>query len=296
MERVLRDAYGFGDVAIGERLEGGYANDLFRVDADGSALVLRLKHPPVLRDDLVWEHRITRMLADRLPEVHAPIATADGGTLVASGDRVGWLIPFVAGAPADVAREQHRAAAARGLARLHRAGAQVTAGRRPRLRPLPELDWPPLVVPRELADWGETIERERAWAIAYVAALAASRDLPASLVHGDFFPGNVLVAGDDVVAIIDWEEAQPDWPTWDLANALGTFCAAGDDLDPDACRAFVAAYRAAGGAARPEDDDLLVPLVRVKRILEVLRAPTDRHPRWEHQRANLRSLAALRDH
>jgi hypothetical protein len=39
--------------------------------------------------------------------------------------------------------------------------------------------------------------------------------------------------------------------------------------------------------------DVLLPLVRVKRILEVLRAPTDRDPRWEHQRRNLRSLANL---
>ena len=33
--------------------------------------------------------------------------------------------------------------------------------------------------------------------------------------------------------------------------------------------------------------------MRVKRILEVLRAPTDREPRWEHQRHNLRALAGL---
>jgi hypothetical protein len=36
-----------------------------------------------------------------------------------------------------------------------------------------------------------------------------------------------------------------------------------------------------------------VPLIRVKRILEVLRAPTDREPRWDHQRHNLRSLEPL---
>jgi hypothetical protein len=36
-----------------------------------------------------------------------------------------------------------------------------------------------------------------------------------------------------------------------------------------------------------------MPLIRVKRILEVLRAPTDREPRWEHQRHNLRALAGL---
>ena len=39
----------------------------------------------------------------------------------------------------------------------------------------------------------------------------------------------------------------------------------------------------------------LVVLVRVKLILEVLRAPTDRDPRWEQQLDNVRSLKNLED-
>jgi hypothetical protein len=43
----------------------------------------------------------------------------------------------------------------------------------------------------------------------------------------------------------------------------------------------------------PDEDDLIVPLIRGRRILEVLRAPTDRHPRWDLQQANLCAYAAL---
>jgi hypothetical protein len=50
---------------------------------------------------------------------------------------------------------------------------------------------------------------------------------------------------------------------------------------------FLDAYRAASGRVPPEEDDLIVPLLQVKRILEVLRAPTDRNPRWDYQLANL---------
>jgi hypothetical protein len=57
---------------------------------------------------------------------------------------------------------------------------------------------------------------------------------------------------------------------------------------------FVDSYRASGGSVSPEEDDLIVPLVRVKRILEVLRAPTDRHPRWDYQLANLRAYQRIR--
>jgi aminoglycoside phosphotransferase (APT) family kinase protein len=133
----------------------------------------------------------------------------------------------------------------------------------------------------------------RAWAIASVRRIAAERRPREGFIHGDFFPGNVLVAGGGATGIIDWEEAHIGWLSWDLANALGTFCFADDKLDCAAALRFLAAYRAAGGTTPREEEDLLVPLMRVKRILEVLRAPTDREPRWPHQRHNLRALEHL---
>jgi hypothetical protein len=53
------------------------------------------------------------------------------------------------------------------------------------------------------------------------------------------------------------------------------------------------AYRTASGRVPPEEDDLIVPLLRVKRILEVLRAPTDRDPHWDYQLANLHAYQLL---
>jgi hypothetical protein len=82
-----------------------------------------------------------------------------------------------------------------------------------------------------------------------------------------------------------------DWLVWDLAASLWPFCdAANWRLG---ITEFVAGYRDGGGRAAGDDDDLLVPLVRAKRILEVLRAPTDRQPRWDLQLANLEAYQAL---
>jgi Ser/Thr protein kinase RdoA (MazF antagonist) len=286
----LRDAYGFEEVTVGERLEGGYANDLLRVRGDDAIYVLRIKHPPIDEDDIAWEHRLVRWLSERLSVVVAPV---DGGKLVRVGDRVGWLLPFIEGVPVDPGCEAHRLAAARGLGRLHRVGKDLAVAPRPRLRPLAELDWPPALVVPELQEWAARIADTRTWAISFVESIARERRLPVSVVHGDYFPGNVLVAGGELAGIVDWEESQVDWVTWDLASSLGAFCSAGDELDRGACQRFLAVYRAAGGTARALDHDLLVPLIRVKRILEVLRAPTDREPRWDHQRHNLRSLEPL---
>ena len=107
------------------------------------------------------------------------------------------------------------------------------------------------------------------------------------------FPGNVLVENGQVTAFLDWEEADVDWLVWDLASALWWFCSRGDELDTAAMTAFVAAYRHAGGRVPPSEDDLLIPLIRAKRVLEVLRAPTDRDPQWDYQLANLRAYERL---
>ena len=150
-------------------------------------------------------------------------------------------------------------------------------------------------MPEPLADRGDEIAEAREWAIDCVRRLAADAAPATGLVHGDFFPGNVLVHEAQPAAVLDWEEAHHDWVSWDLANALGTFCFTGDELDRGAARRFLHRYREAGGTAPREEGLLLVPLMRAKRTLEVLRAPTDREPRWAHQRHNLRSLRRLSD-
>jgi aminoglycoside phosphotransferase (APT) family kinase protein len=60
--------------------------------------------------------------------------------------------------------------------------------------------------------------------------LAALRDRLAGhrvsqvVVHGDFWPGNLLIADGRVCGVIDWESAQPDGlPTRDLARFVITF-------------------------------------------------------------------------
>jgi hypothetical protein len=65
-----------------------------------------------------------------------------------------------------------------------------------------------------------------------------------------------------------------------LASSLWPSCADGNRLDQDAVTAFLDTYRAASGPIPPDEDDLIVPLVRTRRVLEMLRAPTDRDPRW----------------
>ncbi len=51
------------------------------------------------------------------------------------------------------------------------------------------------------------------------------------LVHADYWPGNTLWKGDDLVAIIDWEEPRLGEPTWDIATIIQDSACFGMDIE-----------------------------------------------------------------
>jgi uncharacterized protein YecE (DUF72 family) len=112
---------------------------------------------------------------------------------------------------------------------------------------------------------------------------------------GDVFRSNVLLRAARPVALLDWEEARLDWQAADVAGAAWEFAKVSDwtPFHAAAGRAVVHAYRTAGGTVPPTEDDLLVPLIRVRRMLEVLRAPYDRYVDWDYQLRKLDASTTL---
>lgn len=73
----------------------------------------------------------------------------------------------------------------------------------------------------------------------------AFASLPAQVIHGDFYPPNLLCNEDgEIVAVLDWEFATVRPRIWDLTRALAfTFLGVhGEPADHDAARRCVAAY------------------------------------------------------
>jgi len=137
---------------------------------------------------------------------------------------------------------QHRPAAiermAEVLARLHRIPAAD-----PRLAFLARRD--PLCR-REIAD-ERADPQDRDVEDCIRAALAPHwplRQQEAVLLHGDFWPGNLLWQGERLAAVIDWEDACLGDPQVDLGPARLELLWA---WDADAPEAFTAAYRAQSG-------------------------------------------------
>lgn len=291
LEEVGR-RYGLNRLTTATRLSGGFANDVYRVDCPGGVpVVVHIKHPPSNAESLDWEHRQLHALGVELPEVLAPLKALDGSTWFWHGNRPVWLVPWVEGGPAAA---EDRCLAARALGRLHSCSLQPSA--RPGHRRLLELPLPEVgEYPADFDPWLPGLHRERAELTRLVTWLERERRPMTGMTHNDIFPGNVLVHRGRLAAVVDWEEADLDWLVWDLASAMWSFCASsGGELGKDTITDFLGAYRAAGGPVPPQEEELIIPLVRARLLLEVLRAPRDRHPQWDQQLISLRAYYALR--
>ena len=292
---AMERAYDLGRIDGAERLPGGVSSDVFAVRTGARRLVLRVQQVRRGIESVAWEHALVAALGDVVPEVPAPLRTREGGTFVARNGVALWLLPYVDGAPARVDDRVERLEAARVLGRLHRAGADLALSPRPEHEPLADVPFPEVgSFPPELERATPRLRELRAEAIELVREAAQRRPV-SGVVHGDFFPGNLLTKERRAVAVLDWEEANVDWQAYELACAAWNFTVAetDDELDRDAFAEFVDAYRAAGGTVPRSEDRLLLPFVRVKRVLEILRAPTDRRVDWDYQLRNLRAAEKL---
>jgi Ser/Thr protein kinase RdoA (MazF antagonist) len=193
---------------------------------DGTRLTVLVKRyegelprPPGLFDPR-REAAAYRLVADAAPR------------LWASG--AGWIaVEKLAGIPLWQSGAQHDwQAAARWAARLH---ARFAAAPPPRAAPLLCHDRPyyEAILRRAAVDGGLTGAARRA-----IDLLVA---LPRTLVHGELYPSNVLVAGERIAAV-DWEMAALGPGVVDLAALVTGF-------DSERSAALVRAY----GGADPRD-------------------------------------------
>lgn len=285
-----------------EPLLGGEWKTLWRLDGAQQTYVLSLSHPTATAASVAYEHRLLHYLHAHLPQVPAPLLARDGSSYFVDQGRIVCLLPWMPGEMAD--GDGVHLAAARFLARFH----QVSVGY-PDLAPRPGVPawhtwswhaaaWPAiqamLATPPEttepigrrfwqscgewaaaIANRRELIARERSHFQQWMAGLAyADRPLTAGLLHDDFHGGNLLMAEGKVTALLDWDGCHPDWLLFDLSNALWEFCS--DDerhtLSLPAASAFLDEYTVVGGPVAEAEHDLIIPLIRCRRMIEILTA------------------------
>lgn len=281
-------------------LTGGEWKTLWRLDGASASYVVSLSHPTATVESIAYEHRLLHYLHAHLPQVPAPLLARDGSTFFVAQGRIISLFPLMPGVMAD--GDQVHLTVARFLAHFHWVGVYYPdRSPRPGVPAWHEWDWCATAWPlieealastpvttrragqrfwQATGEWAtqiiarrEQIANERTHFQQWLADLArSSRDLTVGPLHDDYHGNNLLIEGEAVTALLDWDGCHPDWLAFDVANALWEFCS--DDeahtLDVASAQTFLEAYAAAGGPVGEPEYDLLIPLIRCRRMIEIL--------------------------
>lgn len=239
------------------QLSGGEECEIWLARSEGDLCVVRISPRWRSLTQLGWVHALLLATRPLLPVVIAPLMATNGSTLFLHKGHPVALFPYVDGHFLDREDPAQRRAAAQLLAQLHRAMLTVSVPDTPPRRHLREAppgprmeDAAPLQDP-ELDAW-------------HAALLRQPVALTCGPIHGDYYRRNVLVSGSVITAILDWDDAHPDflmqevaWSAWEFSKTTS-----GDDWHSERAHAFVQAYRAAGGPCTGEEYTMLLPFIR----------------------------------
>ncbi len=272
-----------GPVAV-HPLLNGTNNRSYSVVAPGARYILRLYQNTTAPERVRYEHALLARLARAtLPfAVPAPLPTHSGATLVAaspSDDRLAALFHVIPGRRPD-GRDlaQYRICGA-ALADLDHAFAHIALPPLPRpLPPFGDLSHLHRAIPDPIAMVEELpLEPNMRTRIAHVVGDVVAvvpdlyQSLPCQIVHRDYAASNVLIDGERITGVLDFEFAGRDLRAIDLARSLCQFTTA-PWSHPEGWRrviAFISGYHERV-TLRADEVDALPDLMRLYRIVSLI--------------------------
>jgi homoserine kinase type II len=299
----LLTGYGLAGYRSHRAVAAGTINTNLAIELADAVYFLRVNEGKAL-PDVAREATIVDHLAARGVPTPRPLRARSGEPWLAWRGLYISMFPWVPGrvlARAEVEPAHARQAGA-ALARLHRAGEDFPDTRPGRYEPAE-------ITRRFAAIEGVAAgDPELAAAAAELGPaltrLAASRApaLPLGLIHGDLFIDNVLFAGEELTALLDFEQASWGRLVYDLAVSVLAFGFGRDDFRADVTRAFVEGYTGVRSLSAPERaafaDELRFAACRfaVTRITDVYQRRNAGAPPGKDFRRYLQRLRAIERH
>lgn len=260
IESVLAQ-YGLGAIVSFRPTDGGYVNETWVVETRCGHYVVRRRHPCLADPRLVLaQHALMLHLGRAGFPVPAVCGDKYGATFVVSQDCLYEVHQYLDGVLCDPGRPEHLAAAARTLGWYHRV---VEEFYHPVLHRAVERYGPSVltrVVRGLIHEWADQASaRVQRWMRSLcdqVADLAACLcevgSLPELVIHGDYYAENLIMHNDQVVGVVDYDEAHWCSRAMEVAEVLIYFAKEtkvhlehivySGALDLDAVESFLAAY------------------------------------------------------
>lgn len=233
--------YDLGHVTAFKGIAGGVENTNYLLDTDKGRYILTLYEKRVSEDDLPFFMGLLEHLGSKNFPCPQPIHRRDGAVLGRLENRAAALVTFLEGVDVKEPSLDHCYMAGAALARLHNAGLDCPLSRRNALSPA---GWQPLAeanLPRadEVEDGLADLISSELTAI----TSAWPQNLPAGIIHADWFCDNVFFLEGTLSGVIDFYFACNDMLAYDLAIAINAWCFDGKfSFCADRSAALVAGY------------------------------------------------------
>ena len=286
IDEALR-AFGITEPVAVEPLDGGAANEHWRVDVPGlGPRVLRRYHQRQTQPSVAYEHRLLQFLHERGWPV-APAIVASGGSQLET-DAGRWaLFPFRSGEPPELDRRTMQRKGSL-LALLHADLRDWDEGQRPGFGRITDLDTPLRLDGfadfHALVAWFALTDPERAAKLEDMHDLVVAlldqlgyADLPDDVVYFECLGNNILFEGDNVTGILDFDLAHRDARVTDIGRSLVVDAW----MDGWQVHGFIAGYQAhADPQLTPAEAKLVAPMMLAAEFWTtcIALAISDRHP------------------
>jgi homoserine kinase type II len=272
--RVLAH-YDLGQFRGSRRIERGYVNEKWLVETSRGQYLLKRRHPSLREPGLIGaQHALVQHLHRVGFSTPAIVPTRRGTTFLRLQDEIYEVQDYVPGNPCDITLPAHFEAAARTLGRYHNAvqGFDHPALHRPEERYGPTALGQ--IIARLKKNWrGQTsppLEALMGELEAHAQDLAARfegfESLPQLVIHSDYYADNLILWGNVVAGVVDYDLAHWCWRVLEVAEALIYFAAKRPGtfkhivypgvLDLDAVRRFLTVYRQVVSLSGAEIDAL----------------------------------------
>jgi homoserine kinase type II len=231
--------YGLGQLKAAQRIEHGFVNVNWIVETDRGRYFLKHRHPDLYKPKrandtrlILAQHDLMSWLREGGFPAPAIVPTAGGETLLILNSELYEIQGYIEGQPYDHNRSAHLEAAATTLGRYH---ARVKGFAPRALCTHGELYSPEnaiaalrLVSTRlheacqldEAPGLTAVFEQLRSRAHDLAGRFARHGTLPRLVIHGDYYAGNLLFQDDEIVGVVDYDNANWQPRVVEVAEAL----------------------------------------------------------------------------